>query len=271
MNALRCALAALGRRAAAGPPELATGLPCAAWEVPGYRAGCAPHTTFTPTPIFARRYFGVDNVRQAVRRINKMAQRELQVRCSLPRATAPLSLPAACSRAQPPSPAHACCLPCPRTTSLEQEMFQQLYGVRSSSNNNLWLRKKLIEAVNTRPRGAGGERLARASSQPQPLGLPPGPGPSPGGAADTLRRRRKKSSAPARASDGLQVCGTPCGTPCTSGTRRRRLLVVGNMPLTSRLLRCLQADPENAADALLALLGRQDMDGGGAGGADSSE
>ncbi len=26
-----------------------------------------------------------------------------------------------------------------------QEMFQRVYGVRSSSNNNLWLRKKLIE------------------------------------------------------------------------------------------------------------------------------
>ena len=47
----------------------------------------------------------MDNVRQAVRRIAKMAQRELQL------------------------------------------MFERVYGVRSSSNNNLWLRKKLIEGA----------------------------------------------------------------------------------------------------------------------------
>ncbi|KAL4424259.1 hypothetical protein ABPG75_001560 [Micractinium tetrahymenae] len=147
----------------------------------------------------ALRFFGVDNVRQAVRRINKMAQRELQ------------------------------------------EMFQRVYGVRSSSNNNLWLRKKLIEAVNTRPRGgsSGPERAAPRQLAPEPARAAPAPaaaaaafanGGAEGGAAggDPSLRRRKKKGAPVRASDGLQ------------------------------------ADPNNAADALLALLG-------GASGAGSSD
>ncbi len=91
-------------------------------------------------------------------------------------------------------------------------MFQRVYGVRSSSNNNLWLRKKLIEAVNTRPRGGSGERApravpagagtaaaaaARAASLPSPAEA--------GAGGDGLVRRRKKKGAPVRASDGLQV------------------------------------------------------------------
>jgi hypothetical protein len=121
-----------------------------------------------------------------------------------------------------------------------------VYAVKSSSNNNLWLRKKLIEAVNTRPRGGSGgttgsgsgsgsgsagasrqSSLAAAAALPP---LPPGAGAVPGegvvataaaalpaapaglaasprgGGGDApLRRRRKKSSAPTRASDGMQV------------------------------------------------------------------
>lgn len=104
--------------------------------------------------------------------------------------------------------------------SSPQEMFQRVYGVRSSSNNNLWLRKKLIEAVNTRPRGAG-ERDSRSlrSTPSLPLPTPPGPPPSraaslplplpaaaAAGAEGSLRKRRKKSSAPVRACDGMKVC-----------------------------------------------------------------
>lgn len=92
-------------------------------------------------------------------------------------------------------------------------MFQRVYGVRSSSNNNLWLRKKLIEAVNTRPRGgpsSGSGRFAQALQDPAPSAAAGGTAAVAAGAvgalgADTLRRRRKKSSAPTRASDGLQV------------------------------------------------------------------
>ena len=35
-----------------------------------------------------------------------------------------------------------------------QEMFQRVYGVRSSSNNNVYLRKKLIDAVRAHPRSS---------------------------------------------------------------------------------------------------------------------
>ena len=150
------------------------------------------------------RYFGVDNVRQAVRRINKMAQRELQV-CWFWQ-------PA--GRGREFSMRWRGCnhLNFPLAPSSVQEMFQRVYGVRSSSNNNLWLRKKLIEAVNTRPR----ERASRTSSAQLPASVAHAPAAGFAGApasADvgmgTLRRRRKKSSVPMRASDGVQV-GQTC-------------------------------------------------------------
>lgn len=100
-----------------------------------------------------------------------------------------------------------------RGATLLQEMFQRVYGVRSSSNNNLWLRKKLIEAVNTRPRGALGppERAASRPLPPEPARAAPAPGaPAPeAGAADPSLRRRKKKGAPVRASDGFQVTCRP--------------------------------------------------------------
>lgn len=116
----------------------------------------------------------------------------------------------------------------PSPPSHFQEMFQRVYGVRSSSNNNLWLRKKLVEAVNTRPRG--GERASRTSSAQLPASVAKvsagaegcaGPPASMAAGGGTLRRRRKKSSVPVRASDGVQVnrhalsCrAASCAAPC---------------------------------------------------------
>lgn len=93
---------------------------------------------------------------------------------------------------------------------LLQEMFQRVYGVRSSSNNNLWLRKKLIEAVNTRGRGGSGSGsdAPRPTYHPRPVmrGDPTGGGgAAAGGGGEDAGRRRRKKSAPTRASDGLQV------------------------------------------------------------------
>ena len=91
-----------------------------------------------------------------------------------------------------------------------QEMFQRVYGVRSSSNNNLWLRKKLIEAVNTRPRGGSGSGsdAPRPTYQPRHVerGEPAGyGGAAAAGSGEDAGRRRRKKSAPTRASDGVQV------------------------------------------------------------------
>lgn len=84
-----------------------------------------------------------------------------------------------------------------------------MYGVRSSSNNNLWLRKKLIEAVNTRSRGGGN---GSGSEQPRPAYNPrqdkePATygGAAAAAAGEDAGRRRRKKSAPTRASDGVQV------------------------------------------------------------------
>ena len=195
-------------------------------------------------PLALPRFFDVDNVRQAVRRINKMPQRELQARRGgggrqqAPRyagrggAAAPgrNAMHEGRSPAVPPSPGGACRTNTRRARSSLtghlappagwlQEMFQRVYGVRSCSNNNLWLRKKLIEAVNTRPRGGSG-----SEHQGQEHGA--GGAVSPGD--DGVRRRRKKS-APTRASDGMQVRPRQAGREQRQGSwwqRRRRCALI---------------------------------------------
>lgn len=69
----------------------------------------------------ALRHFGCQNTRQAVRKIHRMPQKELQA------------------------------------------SFERVYGVRSASNNNSWLRKKLIEAVTARKSKQLVERMAEAT------------------------------------------------------------------------------------------------------------
>lgn len=171
---------------------------------------------------------------------------------------------------------------------LLQEMFQRVYGVRSSSNNNLWLRKKLIEAVNTRGRGGSGSGsdAPRPTYHPRPVmrGDPTGGGgAAAGGGGEDAGRRRRKKSAPTRASDGLQVmlgreavwgCSGGGGFPACSCLRRQAAQCTGMscsavhpslfQPL---ILWHLQADPENAAEALLTLLGGggEGAEGGGSG------
>ena len=126
---------------------------------------------------------------------------------------------------------------------LLQEMFQRVYGVRSSSNNNLWLRKKLIEAVNTRPRGGSGSGSDR-TYQPRHQDREPA---AYGGAAaaaageDTARRRRKKS-APTRASDGVQVrAGRGPFFMIDETQVNERLCPAGALPCTVKLPRACRA------------------------------
>ena len=158
-------------------------------------------------------------MRQAVRRINKMAQRELQARlhCGggsvragvwVLTAGMPLGLWSVWAGMSPIRPVlTSLCVRLPtHPPTLRQEMFQRVYGVRSSSNNNLWLRKKLIEAVNTRPRGGSGSGSDR-TYQPRHQDREPAAyvGAAAAAAGEDTARRRRKKSAPTRASDGVQV------------------------------------------------------------------
>ncbi|GAB4813362.1 hypothetical protein N2152v2_000408 [Parachlorella kessleri] len=187
---------------------------------PPLRPGRAPprhHLLRHSLPVEVRgqgvlKYFECDNTRAAIRKINKMAQRELQA------------------------------------------TFAKVYGVKSASNNNNWLRKKLIEAcLPASPAEAlaaigGGDGMVLAATGSPPLRSV--------SAADLVqdgprRRRRKSKPEPALSAPAAGAAGA-----ASAGGRGRGRGAAG---------RAATADNSSAAEALLALLGAMEQGDEGSG------